>query len=147
MNKRLNLRIALILLMLTLVVIIPVYAQGATPEAAASPEPTATVEVTSEATAVLLEIVTPTVEVSSALTAEATSAATVEATQETTVEAGVLPTSVPPETHPVAGVPNESEGQLSSTGVVIGVLLIGLAAVGLVAFSSLMRGNVIPPME
>ena len=51
MNKRLNLRIALILLIFTLLVIVPAYAQDATPESTAVPEATATVEVTADVTA------------------------------------------------------------------------------------------------
>ena len=136
MNKRLNLRIALILLMLTLVVIVPVYAQDA-PESTATPEATATVEVTAEVT---MAAVAPTVE------AIATTEATLEPTEEATVEVGgVLPTEVPPESRPVAGVPEEPTETLSSSGVVILVLLVGLAAMGGVAFSALMRGRKFTP--
>ena len=141
MNKRLNLRIALILLMLTLVVIVPVYAQ----ESTASPEPTATVEVTAEVT---MAAVVPTVEVTSPATIEAlaTTEATLEATEAATVEVGgVLPTELPPESRPVAGVPEEPTEQLSSSGVVILVLLVGLAAMGGVAVSALMRGRKFTP--
>jgi hypothetical protein len=143
MNKRLNLRIALILLMLTLVVIVPVYAQDVSQESTANPEPTVTAEATEVATVeVTLAAVAPTVEVTSAATVEATTEATVEATEASTVEVGgVLPTEVPPESRPVAGVPEEPTETLSSSGVVILVLLVGLAAMGGVAFSALMRGR------
>lgn len=49
-----------------------------------------------------------------------------------------------PETHPVAGMVDEGEGE-SANGVTTLVLLIGLGAVALVGFGTLMRENYRPP--
>jgi hypothetical protein len=116
-------RIALILLLLMLVLIIPVYAQETTPAAEA------TTEVTVEATeAAAVEA-----------TAEATAASALEPTAATTAEAL-------PETTPIAGVAAEvNDDELQGASLL--VLLVGLGAIGLVAFGTLVRSGFKPPQD
>lgn len=119
-------RIALFLLLLSLVLMIPVSAQEATPAV----EPT--VEVTVESIDAAL---TPTEEA----TIEAVATVVVEPTDEAVVEA-------PPETTPVAGVAEEvNDDQLQGASLL--VLLVGLGAIGLVAFGTVVRSNYKPPQE
>lgn len=60
------------------------------------------------------------------------------------VEPTTAAEAAPPETHPVAGAVDEGESQ-ENNGVTTLVLLIGLGAVALVGFGTLMRENYRPP--
>lgn len=128
-------RIALFLLLFTLVLIVPVYAQETTPAADATAE--ATLETTVEAV-----ITEPTADATvEAVITEPTAEVTVEATSELAVSE-----AEPPETTPVAGVAEETE-ENGFAGSPLLVLLIGLGAVAVVGLGTLMRENYTPPQE
>ncbi len=61
-------------------------------------------------------------------------------------ESTAVPTAVPPETYPVAGVA-ENTGAEIPNGATTLVLLAGLGAVALVGFGTLLRQSYKPPQE
>ena len=82
---------------------------------------------------------TPAAEATTEVTVAATEAAAVEAAAEATAEAL-------PETTPIAGVAAEvNDDELQGASLL--VLLVGLGAIGLVAFGTLVRTGFKPPQE
>ncbi len=125
-------RIALILLVITLLVVIvptttPAYAQESTPRATAA--------ATAEAPAA-----------AAVATTEAAATGTVEAAAVATTEATAIIDSAP-ETHPVAGVAETSESETSVPGATSLVLIVGFLAVLTVGGVAWMRENYKAPKE